>query len=428
MNYLSIFLYFIVGIAVIIGLYFLYKWYKKTKVYYDENSTVIETKHNAMKQKIVPDSQVPKPIQGNEYSTSMWLYINDYSYKYGQPKHVMYKGVVKNDNIEANPEIYLHPQESSLIVRIKLQSDTVDNPGMELKQISIPDSIGENNESNEINNNTTPESFNNGDISNISNNKVNNTVEPFYNCIVDPKMMNDNMSHNYGLVGGNNQVKDFPHQMKELFNTNINNNDDDIVMEPPGRNPLHPEFLEKNPFISKFIKKFSSTATEAGRREVANEYANKFVNKTETEKEEISQQFMITMAKIFATSMGLNVSVPADELASQKDLKYKLENLYDTCYVRNVPLQKWVNIIVSVYQNNVSIYMDGKLVSNCILKGFPQPNKHDVHFTPEGGFDGYINNVKFFNAEVTPQRAYQIYKEGPYYSRGITGWFSSSDK
>ena len=39
-----------------------------------------------------------------------------------------------------------------------------------------------------------------------------------------------------------------------------------------------------------------------------------------------------------------------------------------TCNIPNVPLQRWVNLIISVYGRSLDVYIDGKLVRTCVLE------------------------------------------------------------
>ena len=39
------------------------------------------------------------------------------------------------------------------------------------------------------------------------------------------------------------------------------------------------------------------------------------------------------------------------------------------CMVANVPIQKWVNLLISTYGRTLDIYIDGKLVRTCVLPG-----------------------------------------------------------
>ena len=90
-----------------------------------------------------------------------------------------------------------------------------------------------------------------------------------------------------------------------------------------------------------------------------------------------------------------------------------------TCIAKMIPLQKWVNIIVSVYNQVVDIYIDGLLTSSCVLKSFPAISTSDVILTPDGGFSGYVSRVKFLNNAMTVQKAKSIYYDGPIFSESL---------
>ena len=84
-----------------------------------------------------------------------------------------------------------------------------------------------------------------------------------------------------------------------------------------------------------------------------------------------------------------------------------------TCVVKMIPLQKWVNVVVSVYNQIVDIYIDGQLSSSCVLKGFPAISTSDINLTPDGGFSGKIANIVFFNTAMTVSQAKSTYYAGP---------------
>ena len=83
------------------------------------------------------------------------------------------------------------------------------------------------------------------------------------------------------------------------------------------------------------------------------------------------------------------------------------------CKAKMIPLQKWVNVIVSVYSQVVDIYVDGQLTSSCVLKGFPDVSTANVDITPDGGFSGNISRVNFMNTAMTVKQARSIYYDGP---------------
>jgi hypothetical protein len=91
-----------------------------------------------------------------------------------------------------------------------------------------------------------------------------------------------------------------------------------------------------------------------------------------------------------------------------------------TCLVSNVPIQKWVNLTVSVYNRTMDIYVDGKLVKTCMLPGVASVNAtSDVYVTPSGGFNGWTSKFQYYPNALNPQQAWNIYSNG--YS---SSWFN----
>jgi len=97
------------------------------------------------------------------------------------------------------------------------------------------------------------------------------------------------------------------------------------------------------------------------------------------------------------------------------------------CQVSNIPIQKWVNLIVSFYGRTCDIYLDGKLVRTCVMDGIPKVNKNaDMYITPtleanKGSFKGWTSKFQYFPTAMNPQQAYDIYLGG----FGGGGWFSN---
>ena len=84
-----------------------------------------------------------------------------------------------------------------------------------------------------------------------------------------------------------------------------------------------------------------------------------------------------------------------------------------TCNVQNIPLQKWVHCLVSVYGKSLDVYIDGKLVRTCVLPGIAKVDvSKDMFITPLGGFSGFTSNTQFWANATNPQEAYNIYKKG----------------
>lgn len=90
-----------------------------------------------------------------------------------------------------------------------------------------------------------------------------------------------------------------------------------------------------------------------------------------------------------------------------------------TCNVANIPIQKWVNLTISVYGRTLDVYIDGKLVRTCLLPGIANINNNsNIFVTPSGGFDGWTARLQYFPTSLNPQEAWNIY------SKGYSDWSS----
>ena len=84
-----------------------------------------------------------------------------------------------------------------------------------------------------------------------------------------------------------------------------------------------------------------------------------------------------------------------------------------TCSVTNIPIQKWVNLTLSVYGRSMDLYIDGKLVRTCLLPGVANVNNNsNVYVTPAGGFDGWTSKFQYFPNSLNPQEVFNIYTQG----------------
>ena len=107
-------------------------------------------------------------------------------------------------------------------------------------------------------------------------------------------------------------------------------------------------------------------------------------------------------------------------LSEEPSSSTNVNTVVHTCSVANVPVQSWVNLLVSVYGRSMDVYIDGKLVKTCLLPGIAAINNNaNIYVTPNGGFDGYTAKLQYYPNATNPQQAWNIY------SSGYTNWLSS---
>jgi hypothetical protein len=93
------------------------------------------------------------------------------------------------------------------------------------------------------------------------------------------------------------------------------------------------------------------------------------------------------------------------------------------CNVGNIPLQKWVNLIISAYGRSLDIYIDGKLSRTAVMPNVLSSisTNGDVYLSPgepgatsqQVGFSGYTSNLKYYTTPLTPSEVWNLYRKGP---------------
>jgi len=102
------------------------------------------------------------------------------------------------------------------------------------------------------------------------------------------------------------------------------------------------------------------------------------------------------------------LTYPNSDVASKKTSSTNFD-----CTVKNVPIQSWVNALISVNGRTLDIYLDGKLVKTCVMPGVAVLVQNTpVTITPNGGFSGFTSNIEYWAKASTPQEAWNIYRKG----------------
>lgn len=90
------------------------------------------------------------------------------------------------------------------------------------------------------------------------------------------------------------------------------------------------------------------------------------------------------------------------------------ENINEEVIVKDIPLNKWVNVIIRVdEQHKLDVYINGRLVRRHILKSVPRQNYGDVYVSMNGGFSGYTSCLRYFGSAIGQNQIQSIVDQGP---------------
>ena len=65
--------------------------------------------------------------------------------------------------------------------------------------------------------------------------------------------------------------------------------------------------------------------------------------------------------------------------------------------IPDMPINKWINIIIRCQNTTLDVYINGTISRSINLIGVPKQNYGDVFVGMNGGFDGYISNLWYFD-------------------------------
>jgi hypothetical protein len=81
--------------------------------------------------------------------------------------------------------------------------------------------------------------------------------------------------------------------------------------------------------------------------------------------------------------------------------------------IKDIPLNKWVNVIIKCKNTTLDIYINGTITQSLELSGVPKQNYGDVNIALNGGFSGYISNLWYYDYALGTAAIYNLVKNGP---------------
>ena len=90
--------------------------------------------------------------------------------------------------------------------------------------------------------------------------------------------------------------------------------------------------------------------------------------------------------------------------------------------IPDIPLNKWFNVIIRCKNTTLDVYANGTIIRSINLIGVPKQNYGDVYVAMNGGFDGNISNLWYYNYALGTSAIQKIASNGPNNSMiGSTG-------
>jgi len=285
-----------VAIGVFIFLVLLYiiinAFSKTTKLSEMSDGTILQT---------IEAAKLKNKNPGSNFTYSMWIYINDWNYRYGEDKIIL--------NRESCPKVVLDKKKNKIMVNVKCIS-----VGTSSDNLTGYTPLGCAQQAKNIDAcNACSKGFSCACVN------CNKTDFDFHNGIVDPSCATT-AQIDLAITDALNRV---------------------------------------------------TNATQAKTEAEAAVTAGNSATPAKTTSEKTALATAATNATNALTTAQSEYSLAQSRRFGNGRMVAESDTNVHSCVVDNISIQKWVNIIVSLYNLTLDIYIDGKLVRTCILPGVP---------------------------------------------------------
>ena len=118
---------------------------------------------------------------------------------------------------------------------------------------------------------------------------------------------------------------------------------------------------------------------------------------------------------------GLYLAPVSDKEQNLVVIMNTFNNMREEVVINDLPINKWVNVVIRCDQHQLDIYINGTLSKRHILSGVPKQNYDDVWVGLNNGFSGYISELRYFARSIGIGKIMSISNNGPDLNMEDTG-------
>ena len=107
---------------------------------------------------------------------------------------------------------------------------------------------------------------------------------------------------------------------------------------------------------------------------------------------------------------GLYISPATNELIV---IMNTFTTINEEIRIPNIPMNKWIHVVIRIEDNKLDVYINGALAKRHILGNVVKQNYGNVNVALNGGFQGFISNLRYYSYALQPGEILSIVNEGP---------------
>jgi len=121
--------------------------------------------------------------------------------------------------------------------------------------------------------------------------------------------------------------------------------------------------------------------------------------------------------KILDNGMNFPNNAPGLYIAPETNALCLIMNTFseinEEIVIPDIPINKWFNVIIRCENTTLDVYINGTISRSLQLSGVPKQNYGDVFMALNGGFDGYISNLWYYDFALGTAAIQNLVQSGP---------------
>ena len=89
------------------------------------------------------------------------------------------------------------------------------------------------------------------------------------------------------------------------------------------------------------------------------------------------------------------------------------KNINEKIEIDDIPLNKWINVVIRVEGRNVDVYVNGSIKVRHKLSDVPKQNYGDIFVNMNGGYSGYLSDLHYYSNGLSVGEILKIANKGP---------------
>jgi hypothetical protein len=142
-----------------------------------------------------------------------------------------------------------------------------------------------------------------------------------------------------------------------------------------------------------------------------------FINDLQYMQGSYKQVFYKGNNQVQSNGMNSPNNAPGLYIAPNTNALVVVMNSYDKVNeeltIPDIPLNKWVNVIIRCQNTTLDVFVNGTITRSMTLSGVPKQNYGEVYVAMNGGFDGFISNLWYYNRALSTVEITSISSRGP---------------